>query len=787
MKKMKLLFLFITVFNIYLTHSQSNTNDNKKAIAVLENYFGLEREAIHIHLDKTTFVNNESVWYQGYILNRRNNKPFFTSNVYVLLLDEKGTQLSEKLIYASNGIFSGKVDLGPKLKSGNYYIQVYTNWMNNFSENEATITKINIINPSERQKNYKKVNPESLEIVLNPEGKNLIRDISNTVGIQVKDCQGNSPENLEAIILNSSGESLKTIKLNRLGFGKFDIVPTNENIKVVVKFNDKTIEKSLPSPDLIGISLAVNSFSLENKTAIKIKTNLASYGVLKSKKLSLIIHQDQKFVIYPLELNPSTLEKALVLDNIDFQKGINTIRIVDNDLKQWSERLIYVNSPVKQKSNILKNHKSKDKIALVGYSGYPNALLSISILPQETKSSNDDNSIISGLTINPYLNEPLAHANYYLSSPSRVKFYELDLALLNQQQLKYNWDLMKITQPTSNYSFDMGISLKGTIDNAIKNKTYHKVKLVSYRDLIMMQSDVTENGEYLFEHLLIGDSAFVNMSLQKLPKFDVVNNLFTPQVLHRKKPFYKPFKTTIPEGCSSAIDDEVSNFDIPKLSLKTIQLNEVKIENDAKTKLVYETKFGNAMLRGFKIDDNYGYRDLLSFLESHSFNVDRTIGQVTIYSRSGSFTGKRPTPEIFIDNIKVSTPDELTLMSMSEIDEIYLDAYATVGGLQNKQGIIKIYRKKNFYSKPKKDPNSFYLAEGFSPYSSFKNAEYESTQSEGFNNFGLIDWLPQIRTDESGQFIFETADYHKPKCKIIIEGMTNEGLLFHEEQTVELQ
>ena len=268
-----LFLLFAVLYSPFIYCQQLNDENVSKIAYVLENYFDLEREAIHLHIDKTTFINNETIWYQGYIINRKTNKPYFTTNVYVLLLDEKGNQLSEKLLFANNGTFSGKIDLNSKLDSGNYYIQVYTNWMNNFSENESTITKINVINPENGIKNYKKINTQSLEIYLNPEGKSYVNGVSNIIGVQLKDCRGNAPEDVEATIENSNGEVLKTFKLNKFGFGKFEVTPNNENFKVKLSYNNRTIEKVIPNPQGIGYALETNNFTIEGKTIIKVKTN----------------------------------------------------------------------------------------------------------------------------------------------------------------------------------------------------------------------------------------------------------------------------------------------------------------------------------------------------------------------------------------------------------------------------------------------------------------------------------------------------------------------------------
>lgn len=789
MNKSKCLFLFVSfLFSSIVFCQQIPDGSETKIAAVLDNYFDLEREAIHLHIDKTTFVNNESVWYQGYVINRKTNKPYFTTNVYVVLYDEKGKQLSEKLIYASNGTFFGKINLDPKLDSGNYYIQVYTNWMNNFSENESTITKINVINPSQGTKNYKKVNPESLQISLNPEGKSYINGVSNIVGVQIKDCRGNAPENIEATLENNKGEILKTFKLNAFGFGKFEVTPSNESLKVVVNYEEKKIEKPLPIPENFGYALEVNNFTMEDKTIVKIKSNAATSSAMQSKKVYLLVHQDQKYVIYNVQLNANS-EQTISINNADLFEGINTIRIIDSNLKQWAERLIYVYPKVENTTSILKNGSKGGKINLVGYSPYQNSSLSIAVLPNDTKSWDESNNIISGLTINPYLNDPLANANYYFSSLGRAKFYALDLYLLNQSSLKYQWDFMKITTPSTNYSFDIGLSVKGSIDKNIKDKPYHKVKLVSYPDLIMMSSDVSETGDYLFEHILIPDSTSLNISLQKLPDFKVVENVFTPQVINRIKAFYKPFKINLSENCAPPEStDMLGNFDLPKFSSNSVLLDEVKVINDKK-RLVYERVLGNGSLRAFKVDEQMKNQSLLNFIQMNGFDVVKDFGNVTVYSRHKStLNSAQATPLITIDERALMSHDELDMMRMEEVDEIYLSPYAIVASLNNYQGVIKIYTKKLPGKKlQKENTNKFYVQNAFAHYINFKNADYTNTQSQGFENYGLIDWSPKITSDESGQFIFDIVDYSQTKGRIIIEGMTPEGRLFQEEKTIDLK
>jgi hypothetical protein len=173
----------------------------------------------------------------------------------------------------------------------------------------------------------------------------------------------------------------------------------------------------------------------------------------------------------------------------------------------------------------------------------------------------------------------------------------------------------------------------------------------------------------------------------------------------------------------------------------------------------------------------------------NGFIVNRNRGNVSITVRQrNSLNAAQSTPDVYIDERKLMTFDELDIVRSDEIDEVYLDPYAIVPGMGNKQGVIKIYRKKstaNYKEKP--DPNSFYIKDGFARYFGFKNSDYLSTQSAGFLNYGLIYWIPKTTSDENGQFLFDITDYNMERCKLVIEGMTSDGKAFHEEKTVNLK
>ena len=785
MKSLKY-FLFLILFSNVLYAQDTTDVIATKISLVLENYFDLEREAIHLHLNKTDFLTNENIWFKGYIINRKTNALYFSTNIFVALYDENGKKISDQLVFGNNGFFQGNIPIDKKTKSGRYYIQIYTNWMNNFSEDESTVRKINIINPNEGYKNYKKINLETLSIKINPEGGKFIKDVTNTIGIEVSDCNENSIENLEGKVITDNGEVIKSFKLNKFGFGKITLPPSNKKLKIIVITANGEIEKQMPDTIDIGFGLDVNSFSLENKTVINIQTNRSTLQNYSSKKIYLVINQDEKHIIQPILFNNQD-KITLSFENKDLFDGINTIRIIDENLNQLTERLFYCNKNSKTEINLKAMNSKGTTIKLNGNSNTIETNISVSTLPKNTLSNNERVPIIAGLRVNPYLENPLKNANYYFENSNRLKYYELDMVLLNQQSLKYDWAKMKINTPKTNYSFDVGLSFKGTIDQSIKEKTAHKVKILSYIDFITKLADVSEKGDYLLEHLAIADSSYVDLSLYKLPNFDKIISTLKPQILNRNKPFYKPLKITFSTNCKD--ESETVAFEFPKFNKDIINLEEIIIENKStKPMLKFGSDFGNANLRGFKIDDKNSYLTILQFIEQNGFVVTRNLGQVTIttkFSSASTLRASTPIPQILIDKKEVLFQEELDMIQMNEVDEIYLNAYAFVPGFNNKQGIIKIYLKKSFTEKEKtKNGFGFSIEKGFKRPNQYIIPDYISTMSSGFENFGAIDWNPNLFVNSIGEFEYLIKNFEIENTTVIIEGITNDGQIICQEKSV---
>ena len=98
----------------FATNAQ-NDSIKEKITSHFDKYFGLEREIIHVQLDKDVFLSDEQIWFKGYVLNRKTKTPFsLTTNVFAVLMDQQGNKMEEQLVFSSGGSFSGNLKLGKR-------------------------------------------------------------------------------------------------------------------------------------------------------------------------------------------------------------------------------------------------------------------------------------------------------------------------------------------------------------------------------------------------------------------------------------------------------------------------------------------------------------------------------------------------------------------------------------------------------------------------------------------------------------------------------------------------
>lgn len=794
MKKFHLCLFFLLSMAICLktTAQAPKLSPEKEKISnAITNYFQLERESIHLQFDKNIFFTNEKIWFKGYVFDRKNNIPFVnTSNVFIQLLDENGNKLNQQLLYANEGTFSGNLKLKEDYKSGNYYVQVYTNWMNNFIEDESSTYKIKIINEKETAfSDSNSPNLSKINIAFFPEGGSIIEGITNSIGLKITDNKGIPLQINEVNITDSKGEIIRTLKTNAFGNGKFDLLPTNETYKASFISNNKTIEETLPTASKIGIALEVNDYAFPNKTAIVVKTNEQTLKTTPEKLLSLVVQQDDKFIIFDVKLNTQKLEQQLILSNDNLFEGVNTIRVIDAEMNQVAERMIFKNSILQnQNTNINPANKAGSSITVSGKTELKNSNLSATVIPENSISNTDSRDILGDFLINPYLEEPIADTKYYLKEPTTIKKYELDLFLLNQKKSKYSWTNILTNPPKNTFEFDNGLSIRGTINQDLKTNDDYKVRLYSITTQLNEFSEIDKKNEFTFKNIFVLNSTPIYFGLLKKPDLKPIDIKYVAQITNGKRTFNKTYK---PKNFNTELVPESNTpatYEIPKFRKEIINLNEVKV-NAAKLK--HENDPGltlNGTLTSHKVTENEKDTDVLDYIQLHGFTVSKDPSNINVVGKREFKTinsEQNTKPNIYMDGDLMYALDRLFQLKMGDIDEIYISKMYSRIEMAN--GVIKIYSKKQISKSTYGVEKSFVISGGFEMVDDFKNDNYDSTLDKGFENFGIVNWVQTIVPDEKGDFKFQIPNLNQKKVKLVIEGFNSEGKLISEVKTLSLE
>ncbi|MCV9926687.1 hypothetical protein OIU83_03455 [Flavobacterium sp. LS1R49] len=133
MEKLKYILLLILVINTKQTIAQQNISVD---------------ETVFIHANATTFVSGETILYKIYCVKSIDKTPSPVSKLaYVELIDASNSSIFKNKLFLENSTGEGSYFIPTTLKTGNYKLIGYTNWMLNSSTSKTFQIDIKIINP----------------------------------------------------------------------------------------------------------------------------------------------------------------------------------------------------------------------------------------------------------------------------------------------------------------------------------------------------------------------------------------------------------------------------------------------------------------------------------------------------------------------------------------------------------------------------------------------------------------------------------------------------------------
>lgn len=105
-------------------------------------------ERIYVHANTTMLLSGESCFYNLYCLNAGNNTSSTISKIaYIEVIDADKKSVLKQKIHLDNGVAQGDFFIPTTLKTGNYKLIAYTNWMLNNNATAFFQQDLVVINP----------------------------------------------------------------------------------------------------------------------------------------------------------------------------------------------------------------------------------------------------------------------------------------------------------------------------------------------------------------------------------------------------------------------------------------------------------------------------------------------------------------------------------------------------------------------------------------------------------------------------------------------------------------
>lgn len=284
-----LLLIFILIFQ-FSGFSQEKQSD---LISSYKEYTELPRETAYAHLNKTQLLQGEILAFTAYIFNKATKKLSpTTTNIYCTISDEKNKLVKSEMILGNQGVVQGSFQIDSLFTPGNYTIKVYTNWMRNFNEENYYVQSIKILNPESANISPSEENTSKLDAQFLPEGGHFVAEVTNSVGVIVKDHEGLGIPFISGKVIDSKNNTLTNFKTNGLGIGKFTFTPQeNESYNVVLDVYGSVQKFPIKNMENHGIALTMND--VDNKVVLSFRTNKSTLKQIKRTAYLLAIHNGE--------------------------------------------------------------------------------------------------------------------------------------------------------------------------------------------------------------------------------------------------------------------------------------------------------------------------------------------------------------------------------------------------------------------------------------------------------------------------------------------------------------
>lgn len=753
-------FLFITITTI----AQNKSFDSIVSALQKEHLFF---EKTFIHTNKSKYDKEDTVWFKAYVSSSDNKPSLKTTLLYVSLFSAKGDLIETQNIFIHEGIGVGQFALHDGLDSGDYYIQARTNFMKNFGDENAFVSKISIGNIVKKNIGKSEI---LYDVQLFPEGGYLLENAANVIAIKAL-LNGKSYA-FQAKIIDSKNNEIVYFNNPYKGMSKCEFYYNeSEKYQAIININDTILKIDVPLPKSKGVTLKIkeNSSFLD----LEMQTNQQTLQNLNDAYF-VLFHQNNKIVNYADIVLKDTSKIVLKIDKKDFYNGVNTVTIFKNSTPILERKFFVYKDVEKIDVNIEKLTKEKDSVVfkLNTLASDGTANLSASVLSNSEQLDVNTN-IEAAFLLTPYLKGYIEKPSYYFNDKNKDRFMHLDLLLLTQGWTQYTTsEFINNLNPKYKYDFEIGYKLSGFSRPLGSNN----LALINNENKIIDKIFLNNKLDFEFKNLLIHKGDSVKLSFVKPNKaLAKPENMYFDSIINNKE-VLKANVFTSNYSIPFIINENINEVDFAFYDNNVTELDQVnvsgKIKSEAyhkKKKLVdkyWKTTFDIGKYMPLPVRDSYKNEYLLTYLEKEE-GVRLVNWKGLEWYLAVGVTGEAV---LFIDGEKLDSGDLNSLrLEMKDVEAVMMQPikmnrkYQIFTTENYKKGIEELYVNYVFeygFNAPKKY---------YTPIYDF-NSKNKSQE---------IDWKPILKTNTIGEVSFKVKNSFSGYV-FYIQGFTRNGKLINQ-------
>jgi len=772
--------------------SSAQKSTNSALLESYSSYFESPREYVHVHLNKTTLIEGESLGFTAYVFNAYKKPSLRATNLYCTITDSSNSIVKEKLILVQKGVSSNIFEIDSTLGPGEYKFNAYTNWMRNFEERLYFSKSITIINSS----SSKQLNPTNeaveLDVQILPEGGHLLQNLENVLGIVIKNQFGKGTSIRSAYIVNHLKDTLTKVQLDRFGIGRALLRPLPDE-SYALQFSDGAKDYDYPIAPIEKTGIMLSTRPYFDKVLVKVSTNTYTMPAVKNKEFVLALHNANSIKTWTFNFNKGT-RLELEVEGSSLKPGMNIFTVFDHAGQAILERL-YFNynglNHLETANPISQAYGDTLKVMLKIPKADPVALnnLSVSVLPKGSISYNQESNILSNLLLRPYVKGYIQNAAYYFTDISNKTKRDLDNLLITQGWSSYKWTAIFGPPPAIRYPYEQGIYLKASINQKQGEKDY-------------MLQPLTLTKSFIFD-VGIGENTFeagplFPLSGEQVRISEISNSgrLAKPRIVPRFSPSSVPpldqafFRTENQSKIAELRSYNELSFDNKVQQLDVIELTGT-VEQTRYERL---KKISRGMLDIFDDNKRVAYTDFATYISSKGYIVReqlaRTAGSsiLQILSPVRNNVRELEPPLIILDGIILNDFSILYAFDMDTVDYIEIDKSGASMGMRGANGVIRIVTNPGLKLSQKsfKEVQNIEIPLKFSKAETYYTPKYQFYDTSFYEKFGVVDWFPNLTLDRRGAINLQFNTQKNKDFLFFIEGFVNEGDFVSEIKTIRI-